>query len=410
MSTETHVAYHTCTNDSKYTQYNITFQEKETLNEDDGLFKESDNKLQDDQSDKTWQFQDSKDMQTSRNRWRFGTVLFILTTALCLVATIYFATTSSSNKSENSHGHASLQQKTEDLTKTKGFTETKGYTTKEDACVSSPCLNGGTCITAGCSYYCICQDGFTGYKCGVTPCTSSPCLNNGECNIQNDTYQCDCPVGFNGSECQETPCSVEPCFYNGTCTVLGNSFSCECMNGYNGSKCEVTPCLSSPCLNGGTCTPAGSNYICSCPTGYFGNQCQVQTSCQYGWKMHENKCYYFSSINKNWNNAKISCKKLNSMLAEPKKMSDISFLISKAKKYRKTFWLGGSDRAKEGVWVWTTSGQEFTVTDWHTRTIREPNNQNGNEHCLDMHKNLDYEWNDDNCWNRNRYICEKTLM
>ncbi|CAG2252099.1 unnamed protein product [Mytilus edulis] len=348
MTTDGHVAYFTRTGNPTYTQEIITFQEKETLN-DDGLFKDSDQKLQDDQSDKTWQFQDSKDMQISRNRWRFGTVLFISTTVLCLVVTIYFAT-SSSNKSKNTHGHSSLQQKTENITNYKGFTETNGHTTKEDACVSSPCLNGGTCVTAGCSYYCICPKGITGYKCAVTPCTSSPCLNNGECKVKNDTYQCHCPVGFNGPECQETPCSVEPCFYNGTCTVLGSSFNCACNEGYNGSKCEVTPCFSSPCLNGGTCTPTGSSFICSCATGYFGNQCQVQRSCQYGWKMHEDKCYYFSSSNKNWRGAKSACNKLNSVLAEPKQWSEISFLKAKAKKFRKTFWLGGSDLTTEGVW------------------------------------------------------------
>ncbi|XP_063406856.1 neurogenic locus notch homolog protein 3-like [Mytilus trossulus] len=407
MTTDGHVAYFTRTDNPTYTPEIITFQEKETLN-DDGLFKESEHKLHDDQSDKTWQFQDSKDMQISRNRWRFGTVLFILTTLLCLVLTIYFAT-SSSYKSINTHGHSSLQQKTENITKNKGFTETNGHTTKEDACVSSPCLNGGTCLTAGCSYYCICPKGITGYKCAVTPCTSSPCLNNGECEVKNDTYQCDCPVGFNGPECQETPCSVEPCFYNGTCSVLGSLFSCACTEGYNGSRCEVTPCASSPCLNGGRCTPTGSSFICSCPTGYFGNQCQVQRSCQYGWKMHEDKCYFFSSSNNNWRDAKSDCQYLNSMLAEPKQMSDINFLKSNAKKFRKTFWLGGSDKVTEGVWVWTTSGQGFTVTDWHTRTVHEPNNSNGEEHCLDMHKNLDYEWNDDKCRNENRFICEKPL-
>lgn len=102
MTTDGHVAYFTRTGNPTYTQEIITFQEKETLN-DDGLFKDSEQKLQDDQSDKTWQFQDSKDMQISRNRWRFGTVLFISTTVLCLVVTIYFAT-SSSNKSKNTHG------------------------------------------------------------------------------------------------------------------------------------------------------------------------------------------------------------------------------------------------------------------------------------------------------------------
>lgn len=70
------------------------------------------------------------------------------------------------------------------------------------------------------------------------------------------------------------------------------------------------------------------------------------------------------------------------------------------------FWLGGSDLENEGVWVWTTSGRYFSVTDWHTRTIREPNNRNGNEHCLELNNILGYEWNDDNCLKRNKYICE----
>ncbi|XP_063405773.1 perlucin-like [Mytilus trossulus] len=102
-----------------------------------------------------------------------------------------------------------------------------------------------------------------------------------------------------------------------------------------------------------------------------------------------------------------TCKSLDSMLAEPKDMIAINFLKSNAKMFQETFWLGGSDLAAEGVWVWTTSGQGFTVTDWHTSTIHEPNNENGTEHCLNMNKHLDYEWNDDNCWNENRFACEK---
>ncbi|CAG2254165.1 unnamed protein product [Mytilus edulis] len=43
------------------------------------------------------------------------------------------------------------------------------------------------------------------------------------------------------------------------------------------------------------------------------------------------------------------------------------------------FWLDGSEKFEEGVWVWTTSGQKFNVTDWYTT---EPNNKNNNEHCL----------------------------
>ncbi|XP_071144268.1 uncharacterized protein [Mytilus edulis] len=280
----------------------------------------------------------------------------------------------------------------------------------------------------------------------VTPCTSSPCLNNGECKVQKDSYQCHCPVGFNGTECQETPCSREPCFYNGKCTELGNLPTCACSDGYNGSRCEVTPCHSSPCSNGGECTPTGSSFECSCPTGYFGKQCQgtpchsspclnrgtckptgssfvcscpigysgkqceIRPQCPYGWKMNENKCYYFSSGSTNWYSAKSNCQRRSSMLAEVTTRSKMRFLRTNAQVNGETFWLGGSDQAYEGLWRWTTSRQSFTVTDWHTRTIHEPNNLDGNEDCLNIHKKLDFEWNDDKCSNHYRFICEKSLI
>ncbi|VDI62869.1 Hypothetical predicted protein [Mytilus galloprovincialis] len=107
---------------------------------------------------------------------------------------------------------------------------------------------------------------------------------------------------------------------------------------------------------------------------------------------------------------KISCNSLGSMLAEVTSGSEMTFLRTNAENYGRTFWLGGSDRASEGVWVWTTSGQGFTVTDWHTRTTHEPNNQDGNENCLTIHKELDFEWNDDKCSNVYRFICEKPLV
>ncbi|XP_063405768.1 perlucin-like [Mytilus trossulus] len=107
---------------------------------------------------------------------------------------------------------------------------------------------------------------------------------------------------------------------------------------------------------------------------------------------------------------KIFCKNLGSMLAEVTSRSEIVFLRKNAKKYGENFWLGGLDRANEGVWLWTTRGQGFTVTDWHTRIAHQPNNQNGDEHCLNIYKRQDYEWNDGPCSRSLRCICEKPLV
>ncbi|XP_052086005.1 C-type lectin domain family 4 member K-like [Mytilus californianus] len=138
--------------------------------------------------------------------------------------------------------------------------------------------------------------------------------------------------------------------------------------------------------------------------------CQVQMSCKDGWKRDANNCYYFSTTSATWFDAKRKCLEQNSRLADATSISEIKFLQTNAEKYGKNFWLDGSDESEEGVWFWATSGQKFTVTDWHRRTSYEPNNEDDNEHCLNIHRDLDYQWNDAGCSNRFRYICEKPLM
>ena len=85
-------------------------------------------------------------------------------------------------------------------------------------CSSSPCLNNGLCSLddLSCSYQCSCQQGFTGTTCGISAtstttfatttesdaCVSSPCLNNGLCISFINSYQCLCLPDFSGPTCQ----------------------------------------------------------------------------------------------------------------------------------------------------------------------------------------------------------------
>ncbi|XP_071144267.1 neurogenic locus Notch protein-like isoform X1 [Mytilus edulis] len=277
-------------------------------------------------------------------------------------------------------------------------------------CHSSPCSNGGECTPTGSSFECSCPTGYFGKQCQGTPCHSSPCLNRGTCKPTGSSFVCSCPIGYSGKQCERTPCHSSPCLNRGTCNPSGSSFVCSCQTGYSGKQCQITPCHSSPCLNVGRCTSTYSGFVCSCKTGFSGNRCQIRPQCPYGWKMNENKCYYFSSGSTNWYSAKSNCQRRSSMLAEVTTRSKMRFLRTNAQVNGETFWLGGSDQAYEGLWRWTTSRQSFTVTDWHTRTIHEPNNLDGNEDCLNIHKKLDFEWNDDKCSNHYRFICEKSLI
>ncbi|XP_063417332.1 perlucin-like, partial [Mytilus trossulus] len=68
------------------------------------------------------------------------------------------------------------------------------------------------------------------------------------------------------------------------------------------------------------------------------------------------------------------------------------------------YWLGGTDEQKEGVWIWSHSQNLITFTDWREG---EPNNYNGNEHCLSLKEASGYAWNDGPCQNLMPFICEK---
>ncbi|OWF48285.1 C3 and PZP-like alpha-2-macroglobulin domain-containing protein 8 [Mizuhopecten yessoensis] len=58
------------------------------------------------------------------------------------------------------------------------------------------------------------------------------------------------------------------------------------------------------------------------------------------------------------------------------------------------FWLGLSDLAVEGEWMWLPQQGSLTYTNWGPN---EPDNAQNREHCalVDLHRN--YTWSDDNC-------------
>ena len=63
-------------------------------------------------------------------------------------------------------------------------------------------------------------------------------------------------------------------------------------------------------------------------------------------------------------------------------------------------WLGAHNFYGEWCWDGFHTGQ-FTVTDWMSN---EPNKVGGNENCVEIYTNG--KWNDQECSDRNPYVCE----
>ena len=55
------------------------------------------------------------------------------------------------------------------------------------------------------AYECICRDGYEGSQCEseVNECLSSPCMNGGTCMDLLNAYSCQCSAYFIGDNCEK---------------------------------------------------------------------------------------------------------------------------------------------------------------------------------------------------------------
>ncbi|XP_046361832.2 sushi, von Willebrand factor type A, EGF and pentraxin domain-containing protein 1-like isoform X2 [Haliotis rufescens] len=187
-------------------------------------------------------------------------------------------------------------------------------------CVSSPCVNNGTCTDGVGNFTCQCSSGYTGTYCelDIDACISSPCQHGSSCmDLEGaNGYSCYCQSGYLGVNCEQRDecheyncyhgypvndggicrcncqggfagvhcdilidlCLTFPCQNSRKCHTFQNDFECDCLPGYFGKQCsfEIDECASSPCRNGGRCFDRVNGYYCSCPGGFMADQCQEE--------------------------------------------------------------------------------------------------------------------------------------
>ncbi|XP_023575959.1 C-type lectin domain family 17, member A [Octodon degus] len=125
----------------------------------------------------------------------------------------------------------------------------------------------------------------------------------------------------------------------------------------------------------------------------------ARVTCPEKWLPFENKCYYFSSRTKSWDEARMFCQDNYSHLVIINSLAEHNF-VANAHRSSRVYWLGLNDKDKEGDWRWL-DGSPITLSFWDPQ---EPNNFY-EEDCVCMNKGGN--WNDLSCAKTTYWICER---
>ncbi|CAI5691500.1 unnamed protein product [Oreochromis niloticus] len=142
--------------------------------------------------------------------------------------------------------------------------------------------------------------------------------------------------------------------------------------------------------------------------------------CEEGWEQHGEKCYYFSIRNSSWNQSRDECRAKGGDLVKIDSREEQTFLQRRLKyvmtEAEDKFWIGLTDSAVEGRWVWADgSSLNESLKFWNRN---EPDNWNGTngihpggEDCARMGEKGGAKdlkcWFDAFCSKPHRSICEK---
>ncbi|XP_074483052.1 uncharacterized protein LOC141762852 [Sebastes fasciatus] len=121
-----------------------------------------------------------------------------------------------------------------------------------------------------------------------------------------------------------------------------------------------------------------------------------------GWVYFNGSVYYISSLRKTWQESRDDCVQRGADLVIINTVEEQEFI----RRFQKPLWIGLTDQETEGRWKWV-DGTLLTISFW---AYPEPNgNDWSDEDCAEItdHNSI-YNWNDDQCYRINFWVCEKT--
>ncbi|XP_064204818.1 uncharacterized protein LOC135262000 isoform X17 [Anguilla rostrata] len=132
-------------------------------------------------------------------------------------------------------------------------------------------------------------------------------------------------------------------------------------------------------------------------------------ACLTGWRIHQGKCYFFSTEKMNWSQSKEYCTSKGAHLVIINNQQEQNFVSSRISE---THWIGLSDRDTEGQWVWV-DGTPLDRSGTQYWWAKEPDNWMGagdpsGEDCaaLGDHNGNPDRWFDASCGKIKKFGCE----
>ncbi|GFR72907.1 lectin C-type domain containing protein [Elysia marginata] len=102
------------------------------------------------------------------------------------------------------------------------------------------------------------------------------------------------------------------------------------------------------------------------------------------------------------------CSELDGFLVEIDDQAEYNFVVGKLRKLSANhFFTGGNDIDEHGVWTFRHSKRPVAqFGNWYENN---PNNLGGNQHCIEIVRSFNYQFNDQECDIKGNYICESEM-
>ena len=124
------------------------------------------------------------------------------------------------------------------------------------------------------------------------------------------------------------------------------------------------------------------------------------------WCVFNGSCYSpITKESKNFNDAERYCREVgHGYLTEIQTSEENNFVARLA--WYGNVWIGYNDRAQEGKWIWTNTGESGTYTNWDTG---EPNNDDDQDCAILWSGQVRKFWDDIECacHHKQWFVCEK---